>query len=311
VGPEAAEAVWGLIHESFGARPALDPPAPALAETVESVSDSLAEYGGLLATVDDEPAGSLILRPEGNLLRLTRVAVSPEYQRIGVAGMLAAEAERVARRDGFAGTELVARAELPQTVGLWLHLGYREVSRAHTSITLAKSLPVDLVADTADDLRAQGEALAAVLRAGDVVVLSGELGSGKTTFTQGIGRGLSVRGEITSPTFVIARVHPSTIGGPALVHVDAYRLGAAPEIDDLDLDASVESSVTVVEWGEGKVEGLADSRLEVHISRRSGADPGVDADGAVEDVDPRHVRITPVGSRWLGVRLLSAPPGLT
>ena len=108
-----------------------------------------------------------------------------------------------------------------------------------------------------DSMHALGSSIAGVLRAGDVVVLSGPLGAGKTTLTQGIGRGLNVRGDITSPTFVIARVHPSTINGPALVHVDAYRLGSFIEVDDLDLDASLDESVTVVEWGEGKVEGLS------------------------------------------------------
>ena len=309
VGPEAAETVWSLVHEGFLARPKLDPPAPALAETVDSIADSLAEHGGLLATVEGRPAGSMILRKDGDLLRLTRVAVLPEHRRLGVAGVLVAEAERHARDGGFVGVELIARAELPESVAFWEHLGYREVSREGTSLTMAKSLPVDFVADTADDLRAQGEALASVLRAGDLVVLSGELGAGKTTFAQGLGTGLAVRGEVTSPTFVIARVHPSTVGGPGLVHVDAYRLGDATEIDGLDLDASVESSVTVVEWGEGKVEDLAPSRLEVHITRRSGADPGHDSAGAVEDVDPRHVRITPVGPRWLGVRLPGRIPG--
>ena len=87
--------------------------------------------------------------------------------------------------------------------------------------------------------------------AGDLVILSGDLGAGKTTLTQGIGAGLGVRGEITSPTFVIARVHPSLVGGPPLVHVDAYRLGGIDELDDLDLDTSLDDAVTVVEWGEG------------------------------------------------------------
>jgi tRNA threonylcarbamoyladenosine biosynthesis protein TsaE len=93
-------------------------------------------------------------------------------------------------------------------------------------------------------------------------VLTGSLGAGKTTFTQGLGAGLGVRGAITSPTFVIARVHPSEIGGPALVHVDAYRIGGIDELDDLDLDTSLDQAVTVVEWGEGLAEGLSDSRLE-------------------------------------------------
>ena len=144
-----------------------------------------------------------------------------------------------------------------------------------------------------DSMHALGSSIAGVLRAGDVVVLSGPLGAGKTTLTQGIGRGLNVRGDITSPTFVIARVHPSTINGPALVHVDAYRLGSFIEVDDLDLDASLDESVTVVEWGEGKVEGLADDRLHVMIERQVGDD---------ED-DTRRVELVGVGSRWADVDL--------
>ena len=97
---------------------------------------------------------------------------------------------------------------------------------------------------------------------------------------------------MTSPTFVIARVHPSLADGPALVHVDAYRLGGLAEVDDLDLDASLEESVTVVEWGEGKVEGLAEDRLEVVLHR--GSDP---AD------ETRTVRLRPVGRRWADVPL--------
>ena len=123
-------------------------------------------------------------------------------------------------------------------------------------------------------------------------MLSGELGAGKTTFTQGVGAGLGVRGNVTSPTFVIARVHPSLVEGPALVHVDAYRLGGIDELDDLDLDTSLEDSVTVVEWGEGVAEGLAESRLEVRIVRALADD---------EDdltLDPRRVLMTPIGPRW-------------
>ncbi len=115
----------------------------------------------------------------------------------------------------------------------------------------------ELTVATADDMRALGRRLAAVLLPGDLVVLSGDLGAGKTTLVQGIGAGLGVRGPVTSPTFVIARVHPSLTGGPALVHADAYRLASPAEVDDLDLDASLETSVTVVEWGGGLVEGLA------------------------------------------------------
>ncbi|MCA2188613.1 tRNA (adenosine(37)-N6)-threonylcarbamoyltransferase complex ATPase subunit type 1 TsaE [Nonomuraea cavernae] len=134
-------------------------------------------------------------------------------------------------------------------------------------------------------MRSYGARLAARLRPGDLVVLSGPLGAGKTTLVQGIAEGLKVRGPITSPTFVIARVHPSLCQGPPLVHVDAYRLGGDLEVDDLDLDASLEDSVTVVEWGEGLVEGLSDDRLEIHIDRETGD-------------EARTVTLRGVGSRW-------------
>jgi len=146
-------------------------------------------------------------------------------------------------------------------------------------------------------MRALGVEVARRLRAGDLVLLVGDLGAGKTTFAQGLGEGLGVRGPVTSPTFVIARVHPSEVGGPPLVHVDAYRLGGLEELDDLDLDASLDEAVTVVEWGSGIAEGLADSRLEVRIARSTAApDPG-DPDA----LDPRVVTLVPLGPRWLGV----------
>ena len=141
---------------------------------------------------------------------------------------------------------------------------------------------------TPEATTALGADLAARLRAGDVVLLTGELGAGKTTLTQGLGAGLGVRGPITSPTFVIARVHPSLVGGPALVHVDAYRLGDAVELEDLDLEASLEEAVTVVEWGRGLAERLADSYLEVELTRAV----------ADEDETPRRARVTGHGPRW-------------
>jgi len=152
----------------------------------------------------------------------------------------------------------------------------------------------------ADSMRTLGKRIASVLRAGDLVLLGGELGAGKTTFAQGVGAGLGVRGPVASPTFVIARVHPSLSGGPPLVHVDAYRLGGWDELEDLDLEATLDQAVTVVEWGEGLAEGLGPDRLEVHIHRTEGADSG----------EIREVRITPAGNRWNGVnlqRLASSP----
>jgi tRNA threonylcarbamoyladenosine biosynthesis protein TsaE len=120
-------------------------------------------------------------------------------------------------------------------------------------------------------MRALGRRLAALLRPGDLVVLTGELGAGKTTFTRGLGEGLGVRGPVTSPTFVIARVHPPLGEGPPLVHADAYRLGGdLAELEDLDLDAALPESVVVVEWGEGKVEDLSDDRLHLAIHHPRG-----------------------------------------
>ncbi len=140
---------------------------------------------------------------------------------------------------------------------------------------------------TAEDTRAFGRRLGRQLAAGDLVVLTGGLGAGKTTLTQGIGDGLRVRGPFTSPTFVIARVHPSLVDGPALVHVDAYRLGGLDELDALDLDASLEECVTVVEWGHGLAEGLAEEYLEVLLSGEA----------------VRTLRIERHGERWARLEL--------
>jgi tRNA threonylcarbamoyladenosine biosynthesis protein TsaE len=154
-------------------------------------------------------------------------------------------------------------------------------------VTVA-GLPSRVTLVSADDTHEFGMRLGGLLGAGDLVVLTGDLGAGKTTLAQGIGIGLGVRGPVTSPTFVIARVHPSLVGGPALVHVDAYRLGGALELDDLDLDASLEQSVTVVEWGHGVAERLADAYLEVVLS----ANPD----------ESRTVTLTGFGDRWANLR---------
>jgi tRNA threonylcarbamoyladenosine biosynthesis protein TsaE len=154
-------------------------------------------------------------------------------------------------------------------------------------------------------MRELGRRLAAVLAPGDLVLLSGELGAGKTTLARGLGEGLNVRGAVTSPTFVIARVHPSLGDGPALVHVDAYRLGGGlDEMEDLDLDVSLPESVVVVEWGDGKVEELSEARLQVVIGRTLGGayeqTAGDVADAAGDGDDVREVTVTGVGPRWLG-----------
>lgn len=154
---------------------------------------------------------------------------------------------------------------------------------------------VRVAVPSAAAMRLLGTRLAGLLVPGDLVVLTGPLGAGKTTLVQGIGSGLRVRGPVTSPTFVIARVHPSLSGGPDLVHADAYRLGSRLEVDDLDLDADTDHSVTVVEWGEGMAEFLATAYLRILIGwADTGAVPGDDGTGD----EPRLVTIAGYGDRW-------------
>lgn len=165
---------------------------------------------------------------------------------------------------------------------------------------------VRLEVPTAAGMKALGARLAGLLRAGDLVVLTGDLGAGKTTLTQGLGGALGVRGRVASPTFVISRVHLPERDGPGLVHVDAYRLADTAEVADLDLEESLAESVTVIEWGAGLVESLAEDRLEIAITRSRGGED--DADEAAPDSEPdpdepRVVAIAAVGDRWAGVDL--------
>jgi tRNA threonylcarbamoyladenosine biosynthesis protein TsaE len=184
---------------------------------------------------------------------------------------------------------------------------------------------------TADETHALAAGLGAQLQAGDLLVLTGELGAGKTTFTQGLGEGLGVRAGIISPTFVLVRIHPNLPGGPRpggpdLVHVDAYRLGSASEIDDIDLENTMDSAVTVVEWGRGRVEHLSESRLEVDLLRSLGGgthspevsgpearsteeaqDPEVLDFDTDDDDEPRTIVIRGFGPRWVDLPALPAP----
>ena len=143
-----------------------------------------------------------------------------------------------------------------------------------------------MIADP-EQMNELGIKIAAELQAGDLVLLNGPLGAGKTTLTRGIGEGLGAQGTIQSPTFVLARTHKTT-RGPKLVHVDAYRLGSAMELDDLDINFP--QSIVVVEWARDYVDGIADSWLAVEIDRSS------------ED-EQRLVSIQGFGARWQGVEL--------
>lgn len=156
----------------------------------------------------------------------------------------------------------------------------------------------------ADQTRALGEDLGRILTAGDLVMLSGGLGAGKTTLTQGIGIGMGVRGRVASPTFIVARVHPSLSGGPDLIHADAYRIKDLSDLETLDLDSSLDEAVTVVEWGEGKTEAMSNERLSIEVRRASGGQ--ADTDGDIIDLEhmddgTRLIVLRAHGHRWDGV----------
>ena len=156
----------------------------------------------------------------------------------------------------------------------------------------------------ADQTRALGEDLGRILAAGDLVMLSGGLGAGKTTLTQGIGVGMGVRGRVASPTFIVARVHPSLSGGPDLIHADAYRITDLNDLETLDLDSSLDEAVTVVEWGEGKTEAMSEERLAIEVRRRRRGPAQRDGDVIdLEHMDDgrRRIILRAHGHRWDGV----------
>lgn len=163
---------------------------------------------------------------------------------------------------------------------------------------MTQHLIAKLEVSTPEAMNELGLKLARLLRAGDLVVLTGPLGAGKTTLIRGVGEGLTAIGNVSSPTFVIARTHKRQDGGPVLVHVDAYRLGSALELDDLDID--YENSIVLVEWGKGMTDDLVESWLEIIIERERAVEHSADDSDAA---DPRTVTILGFGPRWAGVEL--------
>lgn len=307
VGPEAANAVVWVIHRAFAARRTLDPPSTATEETVESVAEVLGEEGGLLALRRGRAVGAILFdQSRPGLLGMRRVSVDPVGRDRGVATAMVGVAEDIAEERGVDGTWLFVREELPENFRFWSHLKYQRVREEPPFIELGKSLWLAREVPDVPAMHELAARLATLLRAGDLLVLTGDLGAGKTTFTQGLGEALGVRGPITSPTYVVSREHPSLVKGPDLVHVDAYRLGGADEIDDIDLDTSMADAVTVVEWGEGRAEQLSDSWLSINIEvRTTGELDPLGTDSSEESEEMRVVTIRPHGPRWLEVPLRS------
>lgn len=285
---DEAALMQNIIVEAFSARQALNPPAEALSETIDSVRERLEREIGVLAFVDDQPAGCLFLDLSGPAM-LRRVAVLPKFRKASVASEMVRAGAEVATDEGFNELQIVAREELPEVISWWARHGFTKRRRVAHGFVLGRRLPARYEILDEEAMKSLGRGLAKVVRAGDLIIASGELGAGKTTFTQGLGEGMQVSGPVISPTFVLSRIHPAK-SGPALVHVDAYRLSSTAELEDIDLDVSMDEAVTLVEWGEGIAEGLSADRLDIEIVR-------------LPSSDTRIVYLDGIGSRWQDVDL--------
>lgn len=297
-----APAMLAVIRAAFSARPPVDPPADFLRDSVADIEAAIDAAPCVVAEcvrpdLVDGPqmVGCLLVSLDGGVAGLHRVSVLPEHRRFGIAEVMVRGAVELATDLGAQWLELLSRREFPDTRRWWERHGFVAVREVNTGFVLRRALPVRLEAPDADAMREIGRRLAAIVRRGDVVIESGDLGAGKTTLTQGLGAGLGVGSPVISPTFVLSRVHRSDTGGPALVHVDAYRLGSAAELEDIDLDETLAEAVTVVEWGSGLAEGLAPAWLDVDIRRSD--DP---------DDETRVVYIAATGERWRDVDLHEA-----
>ena len=295
--PSDAAAMLTVIREAFGARPKVDPPADYLTDTPEQIARALEAAPGVVAELVDDHGhrlvvGCLLMSLDGDLAGLHRVSVLPSHRLAGIAEAMVRGAVELATDLGATRLELLSRREFPATRNWWERHGFRSVREVATGFVMQRGLPVRVEVPDTDAMRRLGRRLARIVRAGDVIIASGDLGAGKTTLTQGLGAELRVASPIISPTFVLSRVHRPLGEGPGLVHVDAYRLSSAAELEDIDLDLTLADSVTLVEWGAGLAEGLASSWLDVDI-RRSG-DP---------DDETRIVYIVGTGPRWDGVDL--------
>jgi tRNA threonylcarbamoyladenosine biosynthesis protein TsaE len=291
--PEDAEVMLGIIGAAFRARQRIDPPPEALSETIDTLRRKLKPPRfGVIASVDGRDVGCLVVsfRPDGAAM-LHRVSVVPGSRRLGVAAYMVRSTALLLADQGVSRLQLMARAELDVVQRWWTSHGFSIDHEVFNGVIMSVDLPRPIQVPTAHAMQLLGVRLAGVLQAGDLVLLNGELGAGKTTLTQGIGAGLDVDGQVISPTFVLSRIHkPIDEDKVPLVHVDAYRISSVAELDDLDLEASMPGAITVIEWGAGLAEELAPSRLEIEIRRSD----------SPED-DTRTVYLLGIGPRWAGI----------
>jgi tRNA threonylcarbamoyladenosine biosynthesis protein TsaE len=284
-----AAVVHAITQQAFAELAGANPPSAVLAESERDVVADLAASPGLVVELDGVPVAALRTAPEPyaptRLRRVRRVSVAPAGRGHALASVLLQGAAEDAAAAGFTALRAAVRTALRHNHAIYDRLGWAVVEGDED--WLSYGLPLPRAVPDADAMRALGRELAEQLRPGDLIVLSGPLGAGKTVVAQGIGAGLGVAERITSPTFVLAREH---VGATLpLVHVDAYRLGSLAELDDLDLDTALPNAVTVVEWGAGLVEPLADGHLLVEIERSD--DPGDEV---------RRVTLRAVGKAWAG-----------
>lgn len=284
--PGDAEVIWRLTRAAFAGQAGLDPPSGASRETLEQVAADLESAGGLLATdpVSGQPVGAARWRVEQPAPWVRRVAVPPAHRRRGVGRELMLAAARHAAASGWPALRVGVRTGLAGNLDFYARLGYVPVADHDHWQELALFLPRQVA--TPADMRLLGRAVAEAARPGDLLLLDGPLGAGKTVFVQGLAAGLGCPGVVTSPTFILARRYDG--GRVALLHVDAYRLGSAAELDDIDL--ATEDALTVVEWGRDRAEGLAEAHLTVELTRSG---PGED----------RTIGFRPCGGDW-AARLL-------
>lgn len=277
-----------VSQTAFSARRPAGPPPAALSDSLADVERALAKGWGVCAFDGGRMVGSLLVARDGETATLRRVCVLPDAAGRGVAKAMVGGAVSLAVDEGLKRVEVLCRREFPELAGWWGKHGFGPLRENTFGIVLGRDLPVAVTVPTPAAMHALGVELAGLLRAGDVIIATGDLGAGKTTLTRGIGEGLDVEGPVISPTFVLSRIHSARGDGPDLVHVDAYRMADADELADIDLDATLSRSVTLVEWGEGIAEWLSDERLEIDIDR----DVGDEA---------RRVILTGIGPRWDGV----------